>query len=534
MWSYVRNLSSKARAWITAGLGTFAALAVAVALGVFEAQPQAAISQILPGQSLDAGKWRIKPLKAWVTDQKIHGLVPKADQKALVLEVELTNRTTRSDKSYYSTVHLPPGIGAKAEKPMIYLVRDDALMPSLQPGLPEKMAYVWLMPATAIPEGRIDFSIEAEKFKPRDNLYGMPGWFNPYTAAKARLMRPLGNILVVCLAVIVLYALQQTKPHYEDLTGPIPSYGKMHETVHTRLVDLRLEQVDFARELAFTQYGQRKTLTTSGLWAVATAELAATTASATVAAATWVGPTGLHYEKTDRVGTLSSQMPPMLDPGMPRKVRFVFEILPDQVNGATFTLSSRMAPRLDSEARIAIDDFRKFNDGQPLIADSYDLGTDRMTLALDQTPDLSERRWRRRSLCALVLLIPLALFVVSYSDVKEMGKSNNVVPIDVAAGQSARYGGSDWQFIELRTVTEGMKPGALPKNAVLVIARFIVEIGDPNLKNLWLMCSIRLVDATGRSWSPASVPGLPRPAEARACGEWSMRPILSPPMSLGN
>jgi len=186
-------------------------------------------------------------------------------------------------------------------------------------------------------------------------------------------MRRLGNILVVCLAVVVLYAMQQTKPHYEDLTGPIPAYGKMHETVHTRLVDLRLEQVDFARELAFTQYGQRKTLTTSGLWAVATAELAATTASATVAAATWVGPTGLHYEKTDRVGILSSQMPPLLDPGMPRKVRFVFEILPDQVNGATFTLSSRMAPRLDSEARIAIDDFRKFNDGQPLIEDSYDL-----------------------------------------------------------------------------------------------------------------------------------------------------------------
>ena len=69
-------------------------------------------------------------------------------------------------------------------------------------------------------------------------------------------------------------------------------------------------------------------------------------------------------------------------------------------------------------------------------------GTDRMTLT-DETPDLSERRWRRRSLWAQVLLIPLALFVVSYGDVKEMGKSNNVVPIDVTAGQSARYGGSD-------------------------------------------------------------------------------------------
>jgi len=187
MWSYVRNLSSKARAWITAGLGTFAALVVAVTLGVFEAQPQAAISQILPGQSLDAGKWRIKPLKAWVTDQKIHGLTPKADQKALVLEVELTNRTTRSDKSYYSTVHLPPGIGAKAEKPMIYLVRDDALMPSLQPGLPEKMAYVWLMPATAIPKDTVELSFDADIFKRSDNLYGAPGWWGKRVAAKASL-----------------------------------------------------------------------------------------------------------------------------------------------------------------------------------------------------------------------------------------------------------------------------------------------------------------------------------------------------------
>ena len=136
-----------------------------------------------------------------------------------------------------------------------------------------------------------------------------------------------------------------------------------------------------------------------------------------------------------------------------------------------------------------------------------------MTLTLDQTPDLSQRRWRRRSLWALVLLVPLALFVMSYSDVREMGKSGNFLPVDVAAGQSARYGGSDWQFIELRTVSEGIKPGSLPQNAVPVIERLIVEIGDPDLKNLWLMCSVRLVDASGRSWSPAAVPGLPRPAE---------------------
>lgn len=136
-----------------------------------------------------------------------------------------------------------------------------------------------------------------------------------------------------------------------------------------------------------------------------------------------------------------------------------------------------------------------------------------MSAIHEETPDLSERRWRRRSLWALILLVPLTLLVTSYDDLKEMGKTNDFLPVDVAPGQSARYGGSDWQFVELRTVTEGKKSKSLPENSVPVIARFIVEIGDPDLKNLWVMCSIRLVDAAGRSWLPTSVPGLPRPAE---------------------
>jgi hypothetical protein len=140
-------------------------------------------------------------------------------------------------------------------------------------------------------------------------------------------------------------------------------------------------------------------------------------------------------------------------------------------------------------------------------------GTDIVTLAHEETPNLSERRWRQRSLWALLLLVPLTLLVTSYDDLKEMGKSNNFLPIDVAAGQSARYGGSDWQLVQLRIVNEGLKSKSLPANSVPVIARFIVEIGDPDLRNLWLMCAIRLVDASGRSWSPTSISGLPRPAD---------------------
>ena len=46
-----------------------------------------------------------------------------------------------------------------------------------------------------------------------------------------------------------------------------------------------------------------------------------------------------------------------------------------------------------------------------------------------------------------------------------------------------------------------------------MIARFLVEVGNPDLQNLWLGCSIKLVDSRGRSWLPTSVPGMPYPAD---------------------
>ncbi|QND51645.1 hypothetical protein HB779_06840 [Phyllobacterium sp. 628] len=187
------------------------------------------------------------------------------------------------------------------------------------------------------------------------------------------MMRRVVNILAVIVSVALLYAMQQTKPHYEDLTGPIAVYGKMHDRVHTRQFDVTVQRVDFTPVLTFTQYGQNKTLTTSGLWAVVTAELAATTDTTTVLAATWRGPSGLQFRRSDRVGMVASQQPPVLGPGIPAQVRLVFEIPSDQVNGATLLLSKQSSPRLDSEARIAIDDYKKFNDGQPLTSDSYDL-----------------------------------------------------------------------------------------------------------------------------------------------------------------
>ena len=185
--------------------------------------------------------------------------------------------------------------------------------------------------------------------------------------------RRFGNLLVLLVAVAALYGMQQSKPRYMDLTGAIPVHGVMHETVRTRQFDVRVDDVVFARQLMLDNFGTPKVLTTSGVWAVVTARLSATMASNVVSQARWIGPTGLQFDNTDRASLQPGLPPATLDPGLPKQVRFVFEFLPDQASGATLAISNYPTPRLDSEARIAIDDFRKFNDGQPLIADTYDM-----------------------------------------------------------------------------------------------------------------------------------------------------------------
>ncbi|PSH67694.1 hypothetical protein CU102_17565 [Phyllobacterium brassicacearum] len=135
-----------------------------------------------------------------------------------------------------------------------------------------------------------------------------------------------------------------------------------------------------------------------------------------------------------------------------------------------------------------------------------------MTLSMDNTRTQGERIWRRRSLWALFVLVPLALFEISYGSLKELIRGNDLFARDIEAGQPARFGGSAWQLVSLKT-PEGIKKNRLPAGSVPLIARFLVEVGNPDLQNLWLGCSIKLVDSRGRLWSQTSVPGMPYPAD---------------------
>jgi hypothetical protein len=125
----------------------------------------------------------------------------------------------------------------------------------------------------------------------------------------------------------------------------------------------------------------------------------------------------------------------------------------------------------------------------------------------------AERRWRRLSLVALVLLLPAAYAAMSWQSITSLLANEDLIARDVAWGAEAQFGGSGWRLLDLRAAL-GME--GLPENAVPVLADFSVKVGNPDLQNLWLGCRIALVDAKGRSWLPTPV-GLRLPDDVMGC-----------------
>jgi len=92
-----------------------------------------------------------------------------------------------------------------------------------------------------------------------------------------------------------------------------------------------------------------------------------------------------------------------------------------------------------------------------------------------------ERLWRRRSLVAMLLLVPAAFAEMSYSSVMSLLSNEDLVARDVAWGSSAAFGGSDWRLADLKG---GRGLAGLPANAVAVEADFAVTIGSADFQSL--------------------------------------------------
>jgi hypothetical protein len=168
------------KTWLAAGAGTAVAMVVAGLLGAFAALPTPPVPDLPNDQPVDAGQWRLLPIRAYFSADDPYGARLKPDQQALVFEVDMTNRTAVSTKDYFDVFTPGGGVTKAGEQPFVMLTRDSTLSPDLHPAMPERMAYVWALPRDAPAPKTISLSVYAKIFKPRDNLYGTPGWFNPY------------------------------------------------------------------------------------------------------------------------------------------------------------------------------------------------------------------------------------------------------------------------------------------------------------------------------------------------------------------
>jgi hypothetical protein len=144
------------------------------------------IPLLAPGAAIDAGQWRIKPLRARISTE--HPLQKAATGNSyLQVEVEFTNLMQRSSRDFAFAVTLDQPELAQLGEPSIVLVRDMELPDRLHPRMPETLMLVWQLPVDVTLPSELHLSIRGKTFKAADNLVGSPGWFNPAPVTTAAL-----------------------------------------------------------------------------------------------------------------------------------------------------------------------------------------------------------------------------------------------------------------------------------------------------------------------------------------------------------
>lgn len=167
---------------VTAGIGGIAAILAGWGIGLFESRVKPPPPTFIAGQPITAGEWALRLDRASLSDRLPDGqMVSSPGRKAIVLYLQATNRTASTSNSIVQAIKLDTPVRGVDERPIPYLQRDHAIMTDLQPALPEDVALVWTYPADGPMPRSLRFAVAASNFKPFDNLYAQPGWFDPHT-----------------------------------------------------------------------------------------------------------------------------------------------------------------------------------------------------------------------------------------------------------------------------------------------------------------------------------------------------------------
>jgi hypothetical protein len=168
-------------------------------------------------------------------------------------------------------------------------------------------------------------------------------------------MRLLLQCTAVLAAAALLFGMQRTTPGYAEITGPIPLAGKPGEVVEGRSFAVKVEKLVLAEKLRYRAYGRDLERDTAGIWAVVVANLEGRPESTTISGAMLRSASGLRFEASRRVPGAPRQFGgDRLEPGLPRRGIFVFELPREEAQGVTLQLAPGRWPRLDTLVEIAI------------------------------------------------------------------------------------------------------------------------------------------------------------------------------------
>lgn len=186
--SWLARLRQAVGAKLTIGVGGALALAITSGQSLLEALEPPALPALAAGAPLDAGRWRVVLHEARLTAQSRPDGPPASDGvQFLTLDLDLANRSSETDNSFARILAVDPAIEGLQPKPTFWLMRDRGMLSALQPGLPERVRVIWRLASGAKAPERLRLVVHGETFKPRDNLFATPGWFNRKPVAAATL-----------------------------------------------------------------------------------------------------------------------------------------------------------------------------------------------------------------------------------------------------------------------------------------------------------------------------------------------------------
>lgn len=157
------------------------------------------------------------------------------------------------------------------------------------------------------------------------------------------------------LAALLLAGMQRYTPGYAEITGPIPLRGTLGETLAGRTFTVRVDHVLLAEKLRFRAYGREVERDTGGVFALVIARLEAQPASVAIGGPIWRSAQGVRFVASPRVqGAPRLLGADRLEPGLPQRGVFIFEIPREAAAGATLLVAASRWPRLDTQAEIAL------------------------------------------------------------------------------------------------------------------------------------------------------------------------------------